>query len=199
MATTLFLVRHAAHELVGRVLCGRMPGVALGPAGRGQAAALAQRLAAEGLSAIYTSPVTRAVETAEAISAATGLGAMTAEALEEIDFGSWTGLDFQQLEMDPQWHRWNNRRGVERPPGGESMQEVQRRMLTWMECLPEKHPDAALAAVSHADTIKAALAGLLAMPLDSHWRFEISPAAISTVVLWPGGARVSCINAPLFA
>lgn len=195
MATTLFLIRHAAHDLVGRVLCGRMPGVHLGERGRAEAAALARRLAGEGLAAVYAGPLPRAQETAEPIARRAGLVLETEAALDEIDFGAWTGRSLAALDGDPDWRRWNDEREAARPPGGESMQEAQGRMLRWLEAVPRRHPGAAIAAVSHADVIKAALAGLLGLPLGRHDRFEIGPAGISTVLLWPdGGAKVLRVN-----
>src|SRR4051794_39997425 len=67
VAATLYLVRHAAHDRVGDTLCGRMPGVTLGPDGKRQADAVAQRLAAQNIAAVFSSPLERAIETAEPI------------------------------------------------------------------------------------------------------------------------------------
>lgn len=199
MATTLFLARHAAHALVGRVLCGRMPGVHLGEAGRREAAALARRLARERPAALFSSPQPRALETAEAIARETGLVPETCAALDEIAFGAWTGRGFDELAGDPRWRRWNEARAAERPPGGETMGEAQARMLAWMEGLRARHPEGAVAAVSHADVIKAALAGVLGLSLDAHARFEIGTAGISAVALWPGGAKLLSMNEAIAA
>ena len=67
VTTTFFLVRHAAHDRVGTVLCGRMPGVDLGDVGLAQAGRLADRLAIEAIAAVQSSPLERARETAEPI------------------------------------------------------------------------------------------------------------------------------------
>src|SRR5215203_6843088 len=120
---TIFLVRHAAHDRVDRVLCGRMPGVGLGEAGRRQAEALARRFADAAVDAVWTSPLDRARETAEPIAGRLGLPVRTSDGLAEIDFGAWTGLPFDALRDDPRWRRWNEARGSERPPPGESMGE----------------------------------------------------------------------------
>jgi broad specificity phosphatase PhoE len=193
--TTLLLLRHAAHGLVDRVLCGRMPGVRLGEPGRRQAAALAGRMAPERPVAVYASPQMRARETADVIAARCGLAVQPCDALEEIDFGAWTGRSFEALADDPHWQRWNGARAAERPPGGESMAEAQRRAMRWAEGLPARHAGATVAAVSHADVIKAVLSAVLTLPLDEHWRFEVSPAGVSKVQLrQDGGSRVLCIN-----
>ncbi len=196
MAATVFLVRHAAHDRVDRVLCGRMPGVGLGDAGRRQAEALARRFAAAGggLDAVWTSPLQRARETAEPIAARLGLLARASDALCEIDFGAWTGQAFDALRDDPRWRRWNEARGGERPPGGESMAEAQARAMAEVERARAGHPDGRVALVSHGDVIKAVLAGVLGLSLDAHARFEISPGSVSALAVWDGGGKVLRMN-----
>lgn len=196
MAATVFLVRHAAHDRVDRVLCGRMPSVGLGDAGRRQAEALARRFAADGggADAVWTSPLERARETAEPIAARLGLRAHGSDALCEIDFGEWTGQAFDALGDDPRWRRWNEARADERPPGGESMVEAQARALGEVERARATHPDGRVVLVSHGDVIKAVLAGVLGLSLGAHARFEISPGSVSALAVWPGGAKVLSMN-----
>ncbi len=197
MATTVFLVRHAAHDRVDRVLCGRMPGVGLGGSGRAQAEALARRFAASepAVEAVWTSPLDRARGTAEPIAARLGLPVRTSDALCEIDFGTWTGQPFDALRDDPHWRRWNERRGSgARPPGGESMAEAQARAISEVERARAGHPDGGVVLVSHGDVIKAVLAGVLGLPLDAHARFEISPASVSALAVWDGGGKVLSMN-----
>ena len=76
------------------------------------------------------------------------------------------------------------------------MAEVQRRVLDWAWSLPARHGGGvAVAAVSHADVIKALLAGVLGLSLDRHARFEIAPASVSAVALWEGrGGKVLSVN-----
>jgi broad specificity phosphatase PhoE len=194
MATVVFLVRHAAHGLVHAVLCGRMEGVHLSEEGRLQAAALARRLARERPDALCTGPLARARETAEAIARATGLVPLVEAALDEMDFGTWSGQSFAALEVDPQWRRWNEARASSRPPGGESMAEAQRRILSWLEARRKRHPEGRVVAVTHAEVIKSALAGVLGLSLDAHARFDIAPAGLSAVALWEGGGKVLWMN-----
>ena len=192
--TLVLLVRHAAHDLLGRRLAGRLPGVGLNPAGGQQSRQLAGRLAAQPLDAVYSSPLERARETAEPIAAAQGLEVRTSEAFTELDFGEWTGKTFEDLEGDPRWHRFNAARSSARPPGGELMLEVQRRTLDELALLRERHPDGRVLVVSHADTIRAALVHALGMPLDLFWRLEVDPASVSALRLDPASARVSRLN-----
>ncbi len=194
MTTTVFLVRHAAHDRLNRILCGRMPGVSLGTDGRAQAAALAERLARESLAAVYASPLERACETAEPLARHREIDVQVVDALNEIDIGAWTGRAFDDLRDDPHWTRWNTARSVTRPPVGETMLEAQTRVVGGIERLCAAHPEQGIALVSHADVIKAALAYYLGLPLDAILRFEISPASISKLVLGDWGAKVISMN-----
>jgi broad specificity phosphatase PhoE len=194
MATMLFLMRHVSHPLVGRVLCGRMPGVHLDAQGRMESARLARRLAGERLAAVYSSPMARAVETARPIAERQGIEPRLSEAITEIDFGAWAGRGFDALDPDPQWQHWNAHRSEARAPGGESMQEVRARTRRFVAELCEAHPEAAVAAVSHGDVVKAILADCLGLSIDAHARFEISPGALSFLVYWNGGGKVLRMN-----
>src|SRR5215208_4605580 len=135
VTTTLHLVRHAAHDRLDRVLCGRMPGVTLGTLGRAQAAALSERLAGESIGAVYASPLERARETAEPLAERSGLAVRVEAAFQELDFGAWSGRAFDDLSGDPLWTRWNTARSLTRPPGGETMWEAQARVVGGIERL----------------------------------------------------------------
>jgi len=194
VTTTFFLVRHAAHDRVGQILCGRMPGVSLGDLGRRQAERLAERLATENVAAIRTSPLERARETAAPIAARCGLLAETCASLDEIDFGPWSGASFEVLAADPRWSEWNERRSAARPPAGETMQEAQARILAAMDSLRRVYLGRAVVLVSHGDVIKAALLRHLGLPIDAYGRFDIDPASISTVAVGDWGSRVLRLN-----
>jgi probable phosphoglycerate mutase len=194
MATTAFLVRHAVHDRVDSTLVGRMEGVGLGAAGRAQAEALAARLAREPIAELHSSPQRRARETAAPIALRLGLAVEVCAAIDEIDFGDWTGRDFGALADDPAWRLWNERRGAARPPGGESMAEVQVRAVAHLRRAAAAHPGGAVALVSHGDVIKAMVMDALGLPLDAHWRLDIAPASVSVLALWPGGARLLRLN-----
>jgi broad specificity phosphatase PhoE len=193
--TVFLLVRHAAQDDVGHVLAGRMPGVHLGRAGRAQAAELGQRLKREPIHAIHTSPRERTRETAEAIAAAAGLGQPeVVDALDEIDFGAWSGQSFDLLNDDPDFRRWNAIRSLARTPGGESMLDVQRRALLHMERVSAEAGERTIVLVSHADVIKAVVAHVLGLSADAWWRFEISPASVTRLVMADWGAKLIALN-----
>jgi probable phosphoglycerate mutase len=194
MATTILLVRHATHPLLGKVLCGRMSDVELDQAGRSQARQLGAHLASLRPAALLTSPISRAWDTAVAIAEATGLAAQPCEALNEIDFGDWTGAGFADLAGDPAWSRWNAARAEACPPGGESMRQAQARVVAGIQQMRADHPHGTVVAVSHADVIKAALLWCLDLTLDAHTRIDIDPTSISAIALWEGGGKILHMN-----
>jgi len=194
VTTTVYLVRHAVHDRVDRILCGRMPGVTLGPEGRAQASRLAERFCRERIGAVVSSPLERARETAEIIAERLGLELRISDDLDEIDFGEWTGRSFDALAPDPRWQRWNRERSAATAPGGETMGAAQARILREIERLRDEFPDAGAILVSHCDAIKAALAHFLELPLQAYELFEIGPASVSVLALWPDGGKVMSLN-----
>ena len=195
MTTQVLLIRHGSHGRLGHILCGRMPGVGLSEAGFGEARAVAAAIARrDSLVAVYSSPLERARQTAAPIAEAAGLETIVDDDLDEIDVGAWSGLSFDMLDDDPHWTVWNRFRDHARPPGGETMSEAQVRIARVLEHVSRRHPDAAVALVSHADMIKSALAWTLGLPLAFYARFEISPASVSRIVIGESDAKVWTVN-----
>jgi len=194
--TILVLLRHASHDRLGSVLCGRMPGVTLSEAGRREADALAVTLARHRFAAVLSSPLERAVETAAAIAASQALAVEVEveEDLNELDLGAWAGLRFEDLRGDPAWNLWNSARSHARPPGGETMTEAQARTARCIEGLHRRYAGRTVALVSHADVIKAALCHALGLSVDFHARFEIAPASRSVLIAGEWGLKVHSIN-----
>jgi broad specificity phosphatase PhoE len=195
MTTTFFLLRHAAHDDVGSYLAGRAPNVFLGPDGRAQALRLAERMRRETFAAIFSSPRERTQETALAVSAICQVGPVELrEDLDEIDFGSWSGKTFVELNQDPAWRRWNEQRLVAITPSGESMEAVQKRVCGCMRELCRTHAGQTVVLVSHADIIKSAVCSVLGLAADGGFRFDIDPASISVLVMGDWGAKLLRLN-----
>lgn len=197
MTAIVYLIRHAAHGHLGRVLSGRTEGVPLSIEGQAQAAALAAALAPHHLAAIYSSPVLRARSTAEALAVGREIDPVVAPALDEVDFGDWTGLAFDALAPDPAWQHWNRARGTARAPGGEAMAEVQARAGAFAARVAREHAGEAVALVSHCDVIRAMLAGYLGLALDRTLCFDVDPVSVSRVRVGDWGAHVLSINEEL--
>ena len=192
--TVVFLVRHGAHDRLGRYLDGRRPGVHLSEQGLRQAERVAERLARERVEHVFSSPIERARETAAPIAARAGLDVQVETALEEIDFGAWAGMSFEALRPGEHWQRWNAARATSRTPAGDTMRAAQQRMLDFIDARRLAAPDQACVLVSHADPIKAAVAYYLGLSLNDLPRFDIAPASLTRVEIDPWGARVVTLN-----
>jgi len=193
---TLFLIRHATNDWVGKRLAGWTPGVHLNEEGRRQAAALARRLADVPLTAIYSSPLERAVETAEAIARPQGLTVRILEAVGEVRFGSLEGESLEALSQSELWQAIQFYPSGVRFPGGESVREMQSRVVAGLETLLQRHPapEEIVAVVSHSDVIKAAVAHFIGLPLDLFQRLVISPASVTVITFGKRGPRLLRLN-----
>ena len=192
--TTFLLIRHGLTDAVGHKITGRLPGVYLNETGRKQAESLPARLEQFQVTAIYSSPLERALETARPLAHSLQMAVHQSEALSEFDFGEWSGISLSELHQREDWKMFNLFRSSTRAPGGELMTEVQTRTVSELHRLGQEHDGGTAALFSHADAIKAMLLHYLGMPLDHIHRLEISPASISVVRLHPWGVQVWAIN-----
>lgn len=192
--STIFLVRHGEFDLLGKTLCGRTQGISLNARGRTQAELIAARLSRYPLSAIACSPLDRACETARPLAELTGIAIRKSPNLNEIAFGEWTGLGFEQLREFPGWNDFNACRSCNRPPGGESLVEVQARAVAEINGLAAEFPEGNIAVFSHGDVLRAAIAYYIGTPLDLLMRFEISPASVSILNIHSRGSLLLAMN-----
>jgi len=191
MTATVLLIRHGDHDEVGRVLSGRSE-IGLNAAGQAAAEALARRLRGRGITAIQSSPRRRAVETAGALAALLTLPLEIAPALDEIDFGAWTGRSFASLAGDPAWDRWNANRASARVPGGETMTEAVVRAAAHLEGIAA---ESVVACVTHCDIIRGLVARHLGLSADRILDFDCDPTSVTTLAIAPHGSRLLRLNA----
>ena len=186
--TLVLLVRHGLTATTGGVLTGWTPGIPLDDRGRGQAAALAARLAPMRLDAIISSPLERCRQTAEAIAGPDGPRLREDDRLGECHYGNWTGKPLKRLAKEPLWRVVQAHPSAMRFPGrsGESMLDMQHRAVSavreWNVALG---PRAVYLVCSHGDVIKSVLADSLGMHLDMLQRIQIDPCSLSIIRYTP--------------
>ena len=192
----MLLVRHGRTPTTGQLLPGRARGLHLAPEGVSQAEQAAGRIAqmAKAPVAVYASPLERTKETAAPIAAALGLRVLVERGLVECDVGEWTGAKLADLVKKPEWAAVQQWPAGFRFPGGESFADMATRTNDALLRLVAAHPGQTVVAVSHADPIKAAVAGASGVPLDLFQRLVISPCSISAIAFGPGGPHVLCVN-----
>lgn len=192
--TRFVFIRHAEIEHLGSKITGRNESAALTRFGIAQAGRIALRLAEENIVAVYSSPQERARETARPLADRLDQTLDVCAALDELDYGDWTGQTIESLRRLAQWQAFNSIRSCTRIPNGESMLEAQFRIVGFIDRLRERHGSGAIALVTHGDLIRAALAYYLGSPLDLMLRLDIHPASISIVEIDKGDPIVRCIN-----
>ncbi|MEX2161148.1 MAG: histidine phosphatase family protein [Anaerolineales bacterium] len=193
---TVLLIRHGENEYTRtQRLAGRLPNAHLNERGLAQAAALADVLRGLPLKAIYSSPLERAMETAQPIAKAHGLRVQKRPGLIETDLGSWQGQSIRKLQRNKEWKLLQEHPSRFRFPGGEWMAEQQGRLVSEIESICATHnPKDLIACVGHADPIKLIIAHYIGMPLDLFQRLGIDTASVSTLVLDKGRAKLTNLN-----
>src|SRR5688500_9765497 len=190
----VLLVRHATTEATGRLLTGWSPGHHLDEPGRAQAEAVAERLAPIRLAAVYSSPLERCAQTAEAVAARQNLTVQAVEDLGEVRYGDWTGKPLKVLARTKLWRQLLRAPPQIRFPNGETLGEVQARAVAAVNEIAAKHPRRTIAVCSHADVIRLLLAHYSGTHIDLFQRTAISTASVSAVVLEGGSPRILRVN-----
>ncbi|MEY2767008.1 MAG: hypothetical protein RI912_671 [Actinomycetota bacterium] len=185
----LILVRHGRTNVnAGARLQGRMD-AELDELGVRQARAAGEHLRVRFPDArIVTSPLVRAVDTAMSI----GASAINDERFIELDYGEWDGLELSKVPGD-QWQEWR-RNPHFRPPGGETLVELDERVRPALEELSEEARTSDIVIVSHVSPIKSAVTWALGTGPGSTWRMSLDRASICTISIGPNGPALVSFN-----
>lgn len=167
----------------------------LADSGIQQAERLAAALSALPVQAIYSSPLSRARETGRRIAEARDVPLRLEPRLREQSFGEWEGLSRAEVMASDAERllRWEADLGTS-PPGGDSLESVQTRMLEFVGDLARDHPGEWVALVSHVGPIKALLCAALGAPLATARRMFLDPGTLS-VIDWGDRPVVRLFNA----
>jgi broad specificity phosphatase PhoE len=187
----LFLVRHAEATANPELRYLGSRDDPLTEHGRWQAQQLARAFAPLAPAAVYSSPLTRAIDTAGPIARVHGIAHTCDRRLAEGAMGTWEGLrrvDILARSAEDAAHhqRWESDPSCA-PPGGESLADVQARVLACVYDLAERHAGAAVVIVSHVGPIKALLCAAMDVPLIAARRMFLDSATVS-VIDWGAGA-----------
>jgi len=158
--------------------------------------ALAAALASVSLSAVYTSPLERALATAQTVAARHGLVPVEVADLREIDFGDVEGLEFDQLPAELQAGLLSQPLKV-RFPGGETYGELSERVCHALDAIVARHSGETVAIVTHAGSIRAALATWLGIQGDAIFRIDQRTASVNIVDWLDGVPIVRLVNGTL--
>lgn len=165
--------------------------------GRAQARAVAQRIA-EGWrpSMIYTSPMSRCVATGAAIATACGIAAEICDDLNDIDYGAWQFMAFDQARRENAvlFDAWFATPQLVRFPKGESLQDLVARAANVLRMVLARHAEDTIVLVGHDNVNRALLLLLLDQPLSAYWRVAQRPCCINEIDVVNGKISVLRLN-----
>lgn len=183
-ATRLYLVRHGATALTTEDKFSGDIGVELSDEGRWQAAKLGDRLVKEAITAVYCSPLSRAVDTAHLAADRLSLKPILRDGLREISHGHWEGLSRREVEakFHEEYCAWENDPFTFAPEGGESGLAVLARALPVIREVVTSHKGQRVLVVSHKATLRLLLSSLLGFDERGYRdRLEQAPACLNIV------------------
>ena len=186
--TVTLLLRHGQTPMsVQKRYAGRSD-VPLTDVGVQQAAGAAKRLASAGIAVIVTSPLLRAVQTAQEVAAVTGAAVVNDDGFRETDFGAWEGLTFAEVR-----ERWPAELAAwladpqVAPPGGESFTDVSARVTAALHRVLGARAGQTVLIVSHVTPIKTLVATALLAPPAALYRMHLDVAALSEIDWYADG------------
>lgn len=192
----LLLIRHGENDYVktGK-MAGHIKGVYLNERGRQQAQDLAEALSEVTLKAVYSSPLERAVETAQPLLEGRKLELQLRPALMDNDIGKWQGRTLKSVARNKSWRLVQMAPSRFKFPGGESFMETQTRVAGCLDEIAARHKSRdVVAVVFHADPIKMAVAHYLGLPLDRFQRLGCDPGSVTFLYLSEGSAHLLRLN-----
>ena len=182
--TRLFLVRHGATTATEEDRFSGSSGAELSDLGRWQAARLGERLSQQGLTAAYSSPLSRALDTARIIGASCGLDPTTRDELREIGHGHWEGMKRSDVEREfpDEYAQYDADPFTFAPRGGESGVAVLARALLVIREVVTAHPGAHVVVVSHKATLRLVISSLLGFDARGYRdRLDQAPACLNVL------------------
>lgn len=191
--TQLYLIRHGQTDWNLRAMLQGRTDIPLNETGRRQAMEARERLAGVHFDAVYSSPLRRAMDTAQLVSGWPGEKICPDERLTEIAFGPYEGKDphtlgpaFACFFTDPEAYR--------PPQGAESLQSALERTGDFLAYAAEKHPGQTLMVAGHGAALHAMLTAALANPLDQFWSVNLDNCRVAVLTRdesAPGGWRLT--------
>jgi probable phosphoglycerate mutase len=192
---TLFLIRHGENDyLVKNRLPGHTPGIHLNGRGREQAAELARTLSRLPIKALYSSPLERAVETAEPLAQLLGLEIQLHPDLTDTDVGNWAGRSWKALSRTRLWKVIQENPSHFQFPGGETFVQAQKRVTRALDAIANAHADEMIAVVFHADPIKLAVAHYLGLSLDNFQRLTAHTGSVTILKMDSSVIKLLSLN-----
>jgi broad specificity phosphatase PhoE len=186
--TTVYLVRHGQTAWNREEVFRGRADIPLNEIGRKEALLTGQYLRGVRVDSVYSSPLSRAVETARAIGRPQGKEVVISDGLIDIDFGRWQGVphDVVRERYGELYRQWKDTPHLVRFPGGESLEDVRERALRVIQEVVTNHTDETLVMVSHRVVNKTMLCGLLGLDNAHFWQISQDTGSINILEFGEG-------------
>lgn len=192
----VYLVRHGQTAWnVGEIFRGRAD-IPLDETGKREVHLAGETLRDETLHAVYSSPLSRSMETAENIAKFHDISVTPLDAIVDISYGEWEGMGNQEVQQKyPELHAlWLSEPHKVIFPGGESLDEVRSRTMAALEDLLAKHQDENFALVAHRVPNKVICCAVLGLDNSHFWRIQQDTASTNLFVYRNGQWIISYLN-----
>ena len=192
----LLLTRHGQTDWN---IAGRYQGqsdVPLNQTGQTQAAQIAKRLSTETIHAIYTSDLSRAVNTAQAIADFHQLEIKKDTRLRELSFGDWEGMTYKEMSAHSPvlFSKWMTDSMNISTPNGETLAQLAARVKSAFDQIKDDHKDQTVLVVSHSGALQSLLAVTLGVDLNRYWQFRVSQASLSELIVQEDAVTLNLLN-----
>jgi len=194
--TTVYLARHGSTAWNEAPRFRGLADIPLSDKGLAQARALAIMLTSTPLVAVYSSPLRRAMQTAEQIAKARSLDVQIRTGLRSVDYGAWEGkTEKEAAESDPgQFDRFMHQIETATFPGGESMEAFRMRAEDALQKIVAAHPGGDIAVVTHQVVTRVLLCAALGVGTAPYWRIGQDSGCLNVIESKPSGYRLKLMN-----
>jgi probable phosphoglycerate mutase len=188
------LIRHGKTDYVNQKLAGRID-EPLNGMGEKHAYSIAEAIGQLPIKAIYSSPLKRAIQTAEPLSQKIDVPVEISSCLTQVDFGEWEGMSFERLKDVEAWKAYKRNPVENHCPGGEKTHAVRQRVMIELTRLSQLHtPEDLIAIFSHGSIIRNIIAGCIGLPLENINQLVIYPGSISTLSYYKRCGKLLHLN-----
>ena len=194
--THIYLVRHGETDWNKNLRFQGQTDILLNETGIQQAIKVREFLKNKKLNYIFSSDLSRAIQTAEIIADNHNLKLIKYQGLREMNFGEWEGMTYTEIKEHylELVNKWFEDPSSVNPPGGESLQDFQDRVSDDFNEIINKHRDKKLLAVAHGGVIRTWLASVLKMPLAHYWKLEVDNTGISLLKYYDDSPVLNYLN-----
>ncbi len=194
--TQVFLVRHGQTEWNAQLIFRGRKDIPLNQRGRREARAIAEALKEWSIDGVYTSPLSRAVETARPIATVFKLEVEIVQGLTDISYGAWEGLAHEEVKKryPDQYDQWENSPDLVTFPRGETLDAVKERSFGAFRDIVKRNANKSIAIISHRVVNKVLLCAVLGLTSGHFWQIRQDTGCINIVECSPDRFVLSVLN-----